>query len=388
MIRIRATLLAVLSLVGLTINCGLPTADRLAESMMPGVKAGSDRVEKRVFLNLDNMGYVTDIQNGELRSPGKVELGVAGEYGARFFDEHRRPDAIVDFAVRKPGEFRVSADIVRQSHSHGLLFFRHGGAAYASLVDGDGKEIWRTPYSPYASTFGNLNGDGDPEFIFARLPDMAIEVRNGSGAIMWQTQPGQTVFKLAVINTDGGEGSKLLAVESGRLIGFGPHGERLFERTPPTGGYFHAFSPVRWPSVCTGQCLLVSTNDKIFLLTSDGEKQVTKLTAGYMYQAHGAAVRLYENERPLLAVAGQLPYRGKDERFGGALYIFDARGNLVYHEVLPERIEALGVLPADNGKTETLLVGGENKVWQYTSAQVNSLHTPKPVSSTSASGGK
>jgi hypothetical protein len=376
--RIHATLLAVLSLVGLTVNCGLPAADALPDSMMPGVKAGSDRLEKKLFLSFDNLGFITDIQKGKLRSPGKVELGVAGEYGARFFDEQGKPDASIEFAVREPHGLKVSADIVGLSSSHGLRFFRHGYAAYASLVDADGKEIWRTPYNPFASTFGDLNGDGTEEFIFARTPDAAIETRNGSGAIVWQTQPGNTVFKLAVISTDGGEGSKLLAVESGKLIEFGPHGERLFERIPPIGGYFHAFSAVRWPGVCTGQCLLVSTNDKIFLLTPDGEKEVTELTAGYMYQPHGVAVRLYENERPLLAVAGELPYRGKEERFGGEFYIFDAQGSLVYHEVLPERIEALGVLPTTDGKADTLLVGGENKVWQYTAAQGNSTHLSKP----------
>ncbi len=344
--------------------------------MQPGVLTGSDLLQKKLLMNLSNIGFVTDIQRGELRSPGKIELGIAGEYGARFFDENGKPDASIDFAVREPNGLRVSSDIVSLPSEHGLRFFRHGYAAYASLVDADGKEIWRTPYSPFAGTFGDLNGDGTKEFIFARTPDAVIEARNGSGAILWQTQPGHTVFKLAVISTDGGEGSKLLAAESGRLIGFGPHGERLFERIPPTGGYFHAFSPVRWPSVCTGQCLLVSTNDKIFLLTSDGEKEVTELTAVYMYQAHGVAVRLYENQRPLLAVAGELPYRGNEGRFGGAFYIFDAQGNLVYHEVLSERVEALGVLPSPDGKSETLLLGGENKVWQYTPSQRSS--TPKP----------
>jgi len=369
-----ATLLGLLVLG--TSGCVQSRASEQPDWMQPGVRTGSGVLPKKLFMNLSNIGSVTDIQRGELRSPGKVELGVAGEYGARFFDEHGKPDASIDFAVREPHGLRVAADIVGLSSSHRLRFFRHGYAAYASLVDADGKEIWRTPYSPFASTFGRLNGDGTEEFIFARTPDAVIEARNGSAAIVWQTQPGNTVFKLAVISADGGEGSKLLAVESGRLIGFGPHGERLFERIPPTGGYFHAFSPVRWPSVCTGQCLLVSTNDKIFLLTLDGEKEVTELTAGYMYQAHGVAVRLYENDRPLLAVAGEMPSRGKEERFGGALYIFDAQGSLVYHEVLPERVEALGVLPAADGKSETLLVCGEDKVWQYTAAQGSSM--PKP----------
>jgi hypothetical protein len=35
------------------------------------------------------------------------------------------------------------------------------------------------------------------------------------------------------------------------------------------------------------------------------------------------------------------------------------------HPNLPERSEAVGVLPNPDGKTDTLLVGGVDKVWQY-----------------------
>jgi hypothetical protein len=374
-LRWRQFLPALSLLLGLTIGCAQSRSESLPDRMQPGVQTGVGSLDKRLLASVDGIGSVTDIQHGELRSRGKVELGIAGNYGARFFDEAGRPTASVDFAVREPDGLTVSADIVSLSRAHAVRFFRHGYAAYASLVEADGKETWRTPYRPFTSTCGDLNGDGTQEFIFARTPDAVIEARNGSGVIIWQTQPGHTVFKLAVISTDGGEGSKLLAVESGALLGFGPHGERLFERTPPIGGYFHAFSPVRWPSVCTGECLLVSTNDKIRLLTPDGEKEVTKLTAGYIYQPRGVAVRLDENERPLLAVAGELPYRGKNERFGGVLYVFDAHRSLVYHEVFPEPVEALGVMPAADDKSEILLVGDANKVWQYTMPPGNTSHS-------------
>ncbi len=122
----------------------------------------------------------------------------------------------------------------------------------------------------------------------------------------------------------------------------------------------------------------MSTNDEIFLLTSDGEKEVTELAAGYMYQPRGVAVRLDKNERPLLAVAGELPYRRKNERFGGALFVFDANRNLVYHEVFPEPVEALGVMPAPDGKRENLLVGGVNKLWQYSMPPANASHSVQP----------
>src|SRR5258705_10332348 len=112
-------------LVLLTSSCINSGADQLPDWMQLGVRAGSGRLDKKLFLSLDNIGSVTDIQRGELRSSGIIELGVAGNYGATVFDEHGKQDASVNFAVREPDEFRVSADIVSQSHSNGLLFFRH-----------------------------------------------------------------------------------------------------------------------------------------------------------------------------------------------------------------------------------------------------------------------
>ena len=38
--------------------------------------------------------------------------------------------------------------------------------------------------------------------------------------------------------------------------------------------------------------------------------------------------------------------------------------NLVYHEVLPEEVDALCAVPA-GPEEEALLVGAEGKVWEY-----------------------
>ena len=157
-------LLPALSLViGLTIGCGQSRSESMPGWMQPGVRTGIGTLAKRLYATADGMGSLTDIQYGELRARGKVELGIAGNYGAGFFDEAGKPTATVDFAVREPG---ASTEILPQSRSHGLLLFRHGSFANDSLTDAGGKEIWRTPYRPAASTFGDLQQEGVPEFVF------------------------------------------------------------------------------------------------------------------------------------------------------------------------------------------------------------------------------
>ena len=352
-----------------------------------GVRAGSGRLDKKLFLNLDNIGSVTDIQHGELRSPGIIELGVAGNYGARFFDEEGNRDLSVNFAVREPDGFRVSTDIVGRSLSSGLLFFRHAApaATYDSLVDSLGKEIWRTPYVPTSSTFGYIGQDGAPEFFFGR-PDGSIEARNISGAVIWQTPRIGWADRCELLDSRDATQPSLLVDVSGTLLTLNPSGQIVSRRRPAeeVEEVFSDFSVLHWPTVCQSDCLLVSGNEAFFLLSQDGKTVEAKLSpAVYAMHARGLSVRLNQTGSPLLAVAGSLPYQGGQwagfKALHGALYVFDARGNLVYHEVLSEPVEALGVLPAADGKSDTLLVGGENKVWRYTAIQGNPTSSPEPL---------
>jgi hypothetical protein len=270
-----------------------------------------------------------------------------------------------------------------QSRSHGLLFFRHAApaATYDSLVDSSGKEIWRTPYVPIASTFGDLQKEGVPEFVFVGQ-DTAIEARNVSGAVIWRHEKFGWTYRITPVGPEGGNASELLADVTGELVGLSTSGDILFKRKSAATPFFSDFTTIRWPIGCAGQCLLVSGNDKIFLLTLDGEQVVAELgPATYAMGARAISVRLNQNESPYLAVGGMLPYKGGQwigfKAVYGALYVFDANRNLVYHEVFPEPVEALGVLPAADGKSESLLVGGVNKVWQY-SAHNRKTSEPQP----------
>lgn len=47
-------------------------------------------------------------------------------------------------------------------------------------------------------------------------------------------------------------------------------------------------------------------------------------------------------------------------------YVYDEKGSLVYHELLPEDAETITVLSVENG-TDSILVGGKNTIWKFTS---------------------
>lgn len=337
----------------------------------PGVRTGSNRFNKKIFLSLNNVGAVTDIQYEEFRLNGLVELGVVGNYGARFFDPKEIPEASVDFTVRYPGEFTVSARIVKPSRSNRTLFFRQAGASatYDSLVDSNGKELWRLPFRSTASTFGYVGRDGSPEFFFGSQ-DGAIEARDVLGKVLWRKEGVGWAFSMGIVNQGNQAISDmLLQCHSGKLMGLSLDGQVLFDRTPLVDGYFSDFSTIRWPGVCDG-CILESEDDKFRLLASTGDMVVKDLAAThYLRDAHGLAVRLYGNAPPLLAIIGALKYKDPSRILSrGELIVFDQQGSLLYQEVFPEEAESLGVVPASDGKAEALLVGGDDKVWEYTAA--------------------
>lgn len=45
-------------------------------------------------------------------------------------------------------------------------------------------------------------------------------------------------------------------------------------------------------------------------------------------------------------------------------YLYDEKGNLVYHELLPEDAETVAVIPAANERQE-IIIGGKNTIWRY-----------------------
>lgn len=46
-------------------------------------------------------------------------------------------------------------------------------------------------------------------------------------------------------------------------------------------------------------------------------------------------------------------------------YVYDEKGNLVYHELLPEDAETIAVLPTANA-SEEIIIGGKDTIWKFT----------------------
>jgi len=341
----------------------------------PGITDGAGRLEKRLLLSFRDIGNVTDIEYGDVRGTGAVELSVAGNYGARFFSKSLQPQSSVDFDVPKPYP-TYSVDIVPKSRANLLMFFRHSNwSEYDSLFGADGRELWRTPHGCLTGAVVTLSEGASPDLLCVQdSPECcSLEARNVGNTVVWNA-PVRWVFNLAflgpsatpaiVIDQPGTDGNSLA------LMGLDPRGQTVFTRQPvvsPLGG----FSAIHWPGVCE-QCLLVGGNDEFSVVTPDGTKIVKHLApAIYVSQTQSVAVRLTANRAPMLAVIGQTEYKSFGEAtFHGVLFVFDASGRRVYSEVFPEEAQALAAMPTSGNDSDVLLVGGENKIWEYSAREL------------------
>jgi hypothetical protein len=334
------------------------------------VRFGAGTLEKKMFLRMDGMGTITDIEFGNLRGPEGIELGIAGNYGAKFFNPAKQLKAIVNFDVLQ-SDGMIPTDIVRQTPLNALMFFRHSDwSEYDSLFDSRGKESWRTPFSSLTSTFGSFSKDGAPSFVFVRNDKKCctIEARNVSGHQIWQI-PAQWAVHIAFLGSDATP--KMVVDQPGthhgttvKLLGLGAEGQRLSDPEPNIA--FFGFSAAQWPGVCE-HCLLISEDQKFVLITPDTATSVTSLSpASYVSDTRSAAVRFRQNEPSMFAVIGRVEYKTFQKiAFRGELFVFNFQGKLIYNEVLPGDAQALSAIPSSDGKRQILLVGGENEVWEF-----------------------
>ncbi|MFH1260204.1 MAG: hypothetical protein ABII74_10435 [Elusimicrobiota bacterium] len=80
----------------------------------------------------------------------------------------------------------------------------------------------------------------------------------------------------------------------------------------------------------------------------------------------GVPVKFKHDEDEYFAVIKEVS--GVEDHFGrNVLYVFDSRAKLIYQRVFQQKYvdKAIAAVNLDDSGTESLLVAGEGKVWQY-----------------------
>jgi hypothetical protein len=126
------------------------------------------------------------------------------------------------------------------------------------------------------------------------------------------------------------------------------------------------FSLTSLPDTRSQKYPLYSYSNNIYILNYDGTvlKQYPAPGINWLYEVVGTPVKL-EPDKPDYYAALFNYWEG----LSSVLCIYNPEGQLIYQEAFNENGGAIYVLHQGANNTEILLVGGYNKVWQYTLAE-------------------
>ena len=340
---------------------GLNEADRLPDEVAtPRVVAGEGFLTRRLLVESEHLGPVSDIRLGELDPSPGLELGIAGAEGALFLDpENGR--IVASTRLPRRGGHVMLVDVDGDGESE--LLNRGGGWQPVSLFDHSGNELWSFRSGPNDLAAGDLDGDGALDFVIGTASSLRRLDRGGRQ--VWK-RPDVNVWHVEILDTDG-DGDHEIVHSNGRGMLLIRDAEgRVLESLPPLG--LETFSLCPWPRAADPAHLIAWNRRhrdlRLIDLRGDVVKSLPAPGSRRIGGIWGTPVRFSDGGPRYLAVLLRMLARWNRS----ILYLYDPGGTVVFHEVLDARGEAIAVLPAAREGDQRLLVGGDGKVWEYTLA--------------------
>jgi hypothetical protein len=312
------------------------------------------------------IGEVSQILTGWPADREGADMTVVGNKAFQFLDLKGRLRKAVQFSESIFGPIQV----VRLDSSGNFGFFtrEETGAGAVVLFDSHGQEIWSygSHFFSWAndSVAGDINGDGRPEFVVAKLE--TIHALSRDGQEMWASHD-LNIWHLELLPASDGEQCKILHSNAGgELVAQDPQGREVAKYLP--GRYVGHFSITRWgtekePSHILAPNEIQSKADpsrrEFFVLDSRGKilSRFESPLGALLSDLAGTSV-LFSGNNPYYALLQS--YRPARRSM---LSLFDEKSQLVYQEVLGENCR--GVASTLRESNELLLVGCEDKIFAY-----------------------
>ncbi len=333
------------------------------------VVTGEGVLQSRVLLEAPEVGQVTDIALGKLDPRPGAALVVAGEQGASSYTRDGRPVSSWAFP-----EEQDHVEIVDVEGDGTCEFWERGEFSDGpALFSHEGKLRWRAAQGSSErgtadSCAGDANGDGLLEFAVGTDNRRGLRLLDRTGQVLWE-EPAPNLMHLEMIDVNrDGRREIMHNGQTGGLAVRDAQGRLLRElRLGRPGSFTFAafFSVTPWPTAASPEHVLRPSANSLQLLDVSG-KQVAKFAApkvGTFCQTIGTPVRLRAGVPPYFAVVAS--FLAADRSI---LYVYDEKQQLVYQEVLTEKAGALAARPRPKSQIESLLVGGNGRVLEYTTA--------------------
>ena len=280
-------------------------------------------------------------------------------------------------------------------------FLSEGSIQGVRIFDENGNQIWNfgaiDPFekndqnseesekSVLGAAVGDLNNDGTSEYIVAMEND-GIRAFDNSGKLIWFYPEEFPYREITVTDLDGDGRNEV--VQIGEKVLDGQTGKLLYELNARSGDC-SVFAPgedgkvnIRYIDITEGKLFYSDENGETLFETEAPLSAIKKNSQRKDIPGNATVVDLNEvdenahcrkailvkvttNEPEYLAVVAS--YIGLPR---SNLYIFDPKGILVFHELLPEEAETIGVMPSENG-LDDIVVGGKDTIWRYSKKSEN-----------------
>ncbi len=232
----------------------------------------------------------------------------------------------------------------------------------AAFFDSTGKVVWtyRGNTSVYDMSAGDIEGDGTVEFIIGFSGDGGIHLLDSNGKKKWE-ESDKNVWHVELVDIDSDGVLEILHTNAhGEIIVRNREG-KIISKTK-SSPYFSSFSLAKWPNDKGREYILLSKNNVIWLLDFDGSviEKLTAPNAGTLGDAKGVPVKFNSELPEYFAVIVDFSIWDRS-----ILYIYNFNNKLVYQEIIPEPCASITAKPQDNSTLQTLLIGCNDKIWQY-----------------------
>ena len=329
----------------------------------PGVIAGDGLLSKNLIFENATVGAVTDIHVSS--GTTATEYRLAGSKGSVVVDAQFHVTSAITFDRKAVDVHPIDVN------QDGLFeYMDRGGHGWqnAALFDQNGKVLWR-----YRGWFGindmvagDLDGDGEPEFVVGSNGGGGVRLLNKAGKVEWQKDDGN-VWHVEIIDTSGDGIPEIVHSNALGQITIRDRQGGVISRVKPQYQdlYFSNFSIARWPNKKGQNYLLVPGEGKAWLLDFQGNQfeELRMPNSDGHGEITGLRVEFGDDRTDYLAVL--VNYSQHDR---AVLYLYDTSmqlSKLIYQEILPESASSLATNVLDQSGGETLLVGGNGKVWRY-----------------------
>jgi len=338
----------------------------------PKVLVGSDFLKGNALIKDDRLGSITDIAMGELDGRGKTLIGVASDEGALFLNEKMEPVSFVPY-----GAAFQHVDII-DAENDGVCEFMARGSWMSNpgLFDHQGKMLWsyggKMPGVDDMAA-GDIDGDGFLEFVVGFNGGGGVHLLDRHWKKKWSKSDGN-VWHVEITDTNGdGKPEIVHSNAAGVIVVRDKDGNIISQHRPET--YFSHFTLVNWPTRKDRMYPLLTGKGTAWIVNYDG-KTLASFDAPALQDlgdTWGTLVKLKSGEKDYLAVLAA--YRNFER---SVLCVFDPTGKLAYEEVILETRQAIAALPVNGADTQTLLVGGERRIWQYDLAKPSATTAKAP----------